>query len=57
MPAAINSRLEKMLRASEAAGKIVVAARIDGSIIELTFSDGQKPKDDADLIDWRPKRR
>jgi hypothetical protein len=56
MPAPIDARLEKMLRASEAAGKIVVAARIDGGTIELTF-ESAKRQEDADLIDWKPRRK
>lgn len=56
MPAPIDARLEKMLRASEAAGKVVVAARIEGTAIELTF-EGGKRLDDADLIDWKPRRK
>lgn len=56
MPTPIDTRLEKVLRASEAAGKIVVAARIDGGKIELTF-EGGKRQDEADFIDWRPKRK
>lgn len=56
MTAATDARLERMLRASEAAGKIVVAARIEGSAIELTY-EGNKRHDDVDLIDWKPRRK
>ena len=56
MPAPIDARLEKMLRASEAAGKVVVAARIQGAAIELTY-EGGKPQEEPDFIDWRPKRK
>lgn len=56
MPAPIDARLEKILRASEAAGKVVVAARIQGSTIELTY-EGAKKMDEADFIDWKPKRK
>lgn len=56
MPQPVDARLERMLRASEAAGKVVVAARIEGTAIELTY-EGNKRQDDADLIDWKPRRK
>jgi hypothetical protein len=58
MPAPMDSRLEKAIRASEAAGKAVRSARIEGNAIELTFGEGDpvapigKP---ADLINWNRK--
>lgn len=56
MTAATDTRLEKLLRVCEAAGKTVVSARIEGSKIELTFEGARQPAE-PDLIDWRPKRR
>ncbi|MBQ2263219.1 MAG: hypothetical protein II336_17895 [Loktanella sp.] len=52
MPAPIDQRLEKMLRASEAAGKVVLSARIDGSTIELKF--GEAKRDDMTATETQP---
>ncbi|EYD71773.1 hypothetical protein [Limimaricola hongkongensis] len=58
MAAATDSRLERLIRASEAAGKVVRGAKVDGKVIELTFGDEPPVKSvatDADLVNWKRK--
>lgn len=58
MAAATDSRLERLIRASEAAGKVVRGAKIDGKVIELTFGEEPPAKPivtDADLVNWKRK--
>ena len=58
MPAATDDRLQRLIRASEAAGKVVRSARIDGKAIELTYGEGEKVAPiatTADLVNWKRK--
>ena len=58
MAAATDSRLERLIRASEAAGKVVRGAKIDGKVIELTFGEDEPAAPVAntvDLVDWKRK--
>jgi len=54
MPTPINRQLERMIRASEAAGKVVLASEVDGARIRLTYADESKVEQSspADLIRW-----
>lgn len=57
MPAPTEQRLERLIRASEAAGKTVTAALVGRDGIRLEFGEA-KPASrgeavtEADLIDW-----
>jgi ribosomal protein L25 (general stress protein Ctc) len=58
MPAPIDERLQRAILSSEAAGKVVTAARINGQTIELLYGEGHKPAPiatTADLVNWKRK--
>lgn len=57
MAQAQDARLEKLIRASEAAGKVVVGAEVDGQLVRLTFADVVAEQSPADLINWKKAKK
>jgi len=58
MAAPADQRLERLLRASEAAGKVVVEAVVGPDGIRLKYAEpGRADVTPEDLIDWRPRAR
>lgn len=55
MAVAVEKRVEKLLEMAQARGMVVERVLIEGQRIEVIYSTGQR-RDDADLIDWTPKR-
>ena len=51
MALAVEAKVERLVKASEAAGRKVVRVIVEGNKIELVYDKGQDDKDAFDLID------
>ncbi len=55
MALAVEQKVERLVAASEAAGRKVVRVIVEGNKIELVYDKGQDDKDAFDLIDFGKK--
>lgn len=55
MGAAVEKRVERLLEMAQARGMVVERVLIEGQKIEVIYATGAR-RDDADLIDWKPRR-
>jgi hypothetical protein len=52
MALAVEQKVERLVAASEAAGRTVVRVIVEGNKIELVYDKGQDDRDAFDLIDF-----